>query len=174
MTEAKESREGVRWDGRDAGWLASTSSQGPRSPEKESGEMGEMLAGFHLVSGASSAVGRWEVTPRGQHSGAFKTIGRREGTKTGATGEREGCIHGQTQKTQELQRRRGNQERAVYWPAEASRVSPRGGSSEGQKAVCCSRKEQTSLECLPEANSKGPQMPKLPLSSDNPLFKLIN
>lgn len=132
------------------------------------------LTVFHLFSGASSAVGRWEVTPRGQHSGSFKTIGRREGTKTGETGEREGYIQGQTQKTQELQRRRGNQERAVYRPAEASRASPRGGSSEGQKAVCCSGKEQTFLECLPEANGKWPQMPKLPLSSDNPLFKLIN
>lgn len=77
MTEAKESRERVR----------------SHTVDRVRWER-HWLAGFHLISGTSSAVGCWADTPRGQHSISYKTIGGRERTMTGrqewmeVTGER--------------------------------------------------------------------------------------
>ena len=143
--------------------------QRPRSPEKESGEVGETLAGClpPLLRG-QQCCGLRKSYPKGP-ARWFLQNHWWEGMDHDRGDWSEGrlCSRADPEDMGAAKRVRERRKELCIGQQQPQEV-------EGQKAIFCSRKQQTFLECLSEANSKGPQMPKLPLSSDNSLFKLIN
>ena len=150
MTEAKESREEFRWGGRDAGWLSSTSFQEPAvlwAAEKLPKGASTVIPSKSLMGGKGPRQGRLE-----RRKAIIKGRPRRHGSCKEGEGTRKQLCRGQ-QKPQE-------------WAQEVE-------AQRDRRQFAVQGRSRLSLNVCLRQIVKGPQMPKLSLSSDNPLFKFI-